>query len=253
MTALSAIGQQLRLHRKQRGMSQLDLANASNSTPRYVSFIETGRSRPGRDVILRLAGALNLTLRDTNVLLVSAGLPLAFAEKSLDDEVMKPVQRLIKQVLNKHDPFPAWVLGPGLQFLDSNAAAEKVLPGLVGMPPKDLIDLWCAPSAHANEKERAYNVFQTLQGLKHELFHHPHPVIPELIAQVESYAAAFDHQPVLQEAPVMCPVLMVNGQPIKTLSTVMRFDKAVNVTMSEIRVELIFPADDESEQILRAM
>lgn len=253
MTAVSAIGIQLRQHRKQRGMSQLDLANAASSTSRYISFIETGRSRPGRDVILRLADALNLTFRDSNELLMSAGLPAAFAEKPLDDKEMEPVQRIIEQVLKKHDPFPAWVIGPGLQFLASNEAAEKVFPGMVGMEPKALIDLWCAPSDYVSEEERAYNVYQTLHGLRQEAFNHPHPIIPSLLQQIEAYAADIDEPPALSDSPVMCPTLNVNGQQVRTLTTVMRFDKAVNVTMAEIRVELMFPADDESEAILRAL
>lgn len=253
MANVSAVGIQIRQHRKQRGLSQLALANAADSTSRYISFIETGRSRPGREVILRLANALNLTFRDSNELLVSAGLPVAFDERPLDDDEMKPVQRIIEEVLKKHDPFPAWVIGPGLQFLASNEAAEKVFPGMVGMAPKELIDLWCAPSDYISEEERAYIVHQTLHGLRQEAFKHPHPVIPDLLQQVEAYAAEIDEPPTLSDSPVMCPTLTVNGQQIRTLTTVMRFDKAVNVTMAEIRVELVFPADDESEAILRAL
>ena len=253
MTELSAIGIQLRQHRKQRGMSQLDLAHAASSTSRYISFIETGRSRPGRELILRIAEALNLTLRDSNELLVSAGLPVAYAERPLEDEEMKPVRRIIEQVLKKHDPFPAWAIGPGLRFLASNQTAEKIYPGLVGMEPQEMIDLWCAPSGNINETERAYIVFQTMHGLRHEAFHYPHPAIPELLRQVEAYAAEIEEPPLFSDSPVMCPTIMVNSQPVQTLSTVMRFDKVVNVTMAEIRVELIFPADDESEAVFRAL
>ncbi len=253
MTTLSPIGIQLRQHRKQRGFSQLDLAHEAGSTPRYISFIETGRSRPGRAIILRLAEALNLTLRDSNALLASAGLPAAFAEQPLDDDAMLPVQRIMEAVLNNHEPFPAWVIGPGMRFLASNAGAEKVYPGLVGMEPKDMISLWCDPANNSDESERAYAVFQTLKGLKQEALHYPHPDLPALIKQVASYAADFESPPLLSDSPVMCPTIMVDGQPVRTLSTVMRFDKVVNVTMAELRVELVFPADDASEAVLRAL
>ncbi len=253
MITLSPIGVQLRQHRKRRGFSQLDLANEAGSTPRYISFIETGRSRPGKELILRIAEALNLTLREINALLISTGLPVAFHELSLDDEDMKPVKRIIEQVLKKHEPFPAWAIGPGLRFLDSNQGAEKIFPGLVGMDPQDMIDMWCAPSNQINEVDRAYNVFQTLKGLRQEALHHPHPEIPLRIKQVQAYAANIKEPHSLSDSPVMCPVIMVNEQPVKTLSTVMRFDKVVNVTMAEIRIELVFPADKESEAILRAL
>lgn len=248
MTELSAIGIQLRQHRKQRGLSQLELAHAASSTPRHISFIETGRSRPGRAVILRLSDALNLTLRDSNELMLSAGLPVAYSEISLDDEDMKPVRRILEHVLKKHDPYPAWVIAPGLRFLACNQAAERVFPGLVGMEPMQLIDLWCGLSAQMGDDERAVIVFQTLQGLRHEAFHHPHPVIPELLRRVEGYAADLAEPPDLSESAVMCPCLVVNGKQIRTLTTVMRFDKAVDVTMAELRIELVFPADEAGER-----
>ena len=253
MKKLSAIGVQLRQHRKQRGLSQLELANIAGSTSRYISFIETGRARPGKDVILKIADALNLTLRDSNELMVSAGLPVAYAHIPLEDEEMKPIRRIIDQVLKKHDPFPAWAIGPGLRFLASNQAAEKVFPGLVGMGPQEMITFWCAPSERVSETERAYIVFQTMHGLQYEAFHHPHPDIPALLQQVESYAAELEKPPHFSESPVLCPTLMVKGQEIQTISTVMRFDKVVNVTMAEIRIELIFPADDKDEEIFRSL
>ena len=251
MNELSNIGIHLRQHRKRRGMSQLALANSAESTSRYISFIETGRARPGREVILRLAESLNLTPRESNELLVAAGLPLLFAEASLTDEEMEPIRKVIEQVLQNHNPFPAWAIGPGLRFLDSNQAAEKVFPGMVGMEPSKLIDLWCRPSDAVAESERAYIVQQTLQGLKHEAFHHPHPEIPALVKQLETYSDEFNELPLVSDSAVMCPTIMVNGHPVRTLSTVMRFDKVVNVTMSEIRIELVFPADQESENIFK--
>ncbi len=253
MKELSNIGIHLRQHRKRRGMSQLALANSAESTSRYISFIETGRARPGREVILRLSESLNLTPRESNELLIAAGLPILFTEASLNDEEMEPVKKVIEQVLQKHDPFPAWAIGPGLRFLNSNQAAEKVFPGMVGMEPSQLIDLWCSPSHEVPESQRAYIVQQTLQGLKHEAFHHPHPEIPALIKQLEGYAAQFDQLPLIAESSVMCPTIMIKGQEVRTLSTVMRFDKVVNVTMSEVRVELVFPADEESEAILKSL
>ncbi len=253
MNTLSPIGIQLRQHRRQRGFSQLDLAHEAGSTPRYISFIETGRSRPGKEVILRLAEALNLTLRDSNALLLSAGLPVVFPEQPLDDVEMQPVRRIIEAVLKNHEPFPAWAIGPGLRFLASNSGAEKVFPGLVGMEPKDMISMWCDPANNSDEDERAYVVFQTLKGLKQEALHYPHPDLPGLIQQVESYAADFKSPPLLSDSPVMCPTIIVNGRQVRTLSTVMRFDKVVNVTMAELRVELVFPADDESEAVLKAL
>lgn len=253
MSDISLIGAQLREHRKNRGMSQLQLAGSSGSTSRYISFIETGRSRPGRNVILKLSEALNLTMRDSNELLVAAGLPAEFTENPLSDKDMEPVQRILKQVLKNHNPFPAWAIGPGLRFIDSNTAAERVFPGMVGMEPRDLIDLWCTPSGFLSEEERVKTVFQTIRFLRHERFHFPHPDLAELIRHAESYAEDLGSSPLLSDSPVMCPTLNLHGKEVRTLTTVMRFDKVVNITMAEIRVELVYPADDESEAIFRAL
>jgi len=162
MEKLSLFGEHLRSYRKRRGISQLELAASACSTPRYISFIETGRSRPGKGVVLRIAKVLNLTLRETNSLLVSAGLRAAFDDIPLDVQEMQPVRRIINQILKKHDPYPAWSIGPGLRFLNSNKAAEKLYPGFVGMEPKDLIDLWCSPDSIIDEGGRAEAIFQTI-------------------------------------------------------------------------------------------
>lgn len=252
MNNVSKIGIQLRQHRKSRGLSQLELAHDAGSTPRHISFIETGRSRPGRNLVLRLADALNLTLRESNDLLDASGLPLAFSDKPLDDPELKSLRRVIDKVLAKHHPFPAWVIGPGLRFLASNQAAEKLFPGIVGSPPSALIDVWCAPQQGVSEEQRAYIVHQTLGGLRRELFHHPHPDLPELIRKVEAYAVHIDEPDGFRESSIEGQSIFIDGQEVKTISTVMRFDKVINVTMSEVRIELIFPADEESEQLMRA-
>lgn len=253
MTKISAIGLLLRQHRKKRHCTQLDLALSAGTTPRYISFIETGRSRPGKNVILRLAEALTLTLRETNALLVAAGLPMSYAERSLDEQQMEPVKRTIDHILKKHEPFPAWVIAPGLRFMASNNAAEKIFPGLVGMEPIDLIDLWCSPSDRFDEQQRAHIIFQTLNGLRHEALYYPHPDVNRAIERVEYYAKDFSEPPIINDTSVMCPTLFVNGQQVRTLTTVMRFDKVVEVTMEEIRIELVFPADQHSESIFRAL
>lgn len=251
MSTATVLGDQLRGHRKQRGLSQLDLAAIAESTPRYISFIESGRSRPGREILLRIAKALNLTLRDTNALLVAAGLPAAFMEPNIEDEQMAPVRHIISQVLKQHEPFPAWVIGPGLQFLESNEAAERVFPGLVGTNPRDLITGWCCGSQELGEAAQAETVFQILHGLRSEAFHHPHPILPELIALAESFAVGLKPPPPIADSPVMGSKLVVAGKQVNTLATVMRFDKVMNVTMAEIRIELVFPADPSSEAVFR--
>jgi transcriptional regulator with XRE-family HTH domain len=95
-------------------MSQLDLAVAAGTTARHVSFCETGRSRPGRDLVLRLAEVLAVPIRERNDLLEAAGLAPVYAARPLDSPELAPVRRVLGQVLAAHEPYPAWVLGRGL-------------------------------------------------------------------------------------------------------------------------------------------
>lgn len=253
MSNMLLLGEQMRSHRKRNGMSQMALANKADSTPRYVSFIETGRSRPGRAVVLKISKALNLSLRDTNSMLLAAGLPAIYVEPAFDDAEMEPVLRVIKEVLRKHEPYPAWVIGPGLHFLDSNQAAERVFPGLVGQDPKEMIKLWCAKDNPLGSDVRTDTIFQLLDGLRYESFHYPHPVIPALLDLVENFAKGLERPASQAESPIMCPTLYVAGKQVRTLSTVMRFDKGANITMAEIRIELVFPADKESDDIFQQL
>lgn len=244
-------GEHLRQFRKRRGMSQLDLAVSANSTARYVSFIETGRSRPGREIVLRLAAALGLTLRESNQLLKSTGLRPEYEENDLCEDALTPARRVVESVLKNHCPYPAWSIGPGLRFLSSNEAAEKIFPGLVGLAPERIVDLFCSRSGGQEESQRKKNVQQMMAALRQEMLHYPHPDLPALLERAEGYAAGVDFSHVGHDAPFVFGTLPINGQTARTISTVMRFDKSNNVTVSEIRVELIFPADDQSDRLLR--
>lgn len=104
---ISPFGHRLRRWRTIRRMSQLDLAIAAGTTARHLSFIETGRSRPGRDLILRLGDALDLPLPDRNALLAAAGLPSAFPAHDLGSQALAPVDKVLDTVLDSHEPYPA--------------------------------------------------------------------------------------------------------------------------------------------------
>jgi len=244
MPTLSRFGERLRAWRKRRGLSQLDLALIAGTTSRYVSFVETGRSRPGRGVVLRLADAMSLSLRDSNALLVAAGLSPAYTEQPLDDAQMAPVRRVVDAVLRNHEPYPAWAIGPALKFLGSNAAAERIFPGMTQMSPEALVDMWCSPAMGEGWQESAR---QTVAALRTELLQRPHPDLPALLSRAEDHAKGLGPAPDSLDTRAMCSTMQIQGRAIRTLSTVMHFDHPSDVTMAEIRVELIFPADADAE------
>lgn len=253
---LSAFGQQLRHWRRRSGLSQLDLALKAGTTPRHISFIETGRSRPGRDIILRLCGVLDVPVRERNSLLVSAGLPAAFPARDLSDEAMRPVKLVLDRVLRGHEPYPAWVVGRGMQFLASNCGAEALFPGMCALQPEEIVDLWFGPGPFRDLVENWSDVvWAGVAGLRREASRFSDPRLDQLLRRAEAHASGIPIPAprVLLDVPVICPRLRIGGYTIRTISTVMRFDTAVDVTASELRLELMFPADDESEAYFKQL
>src|SRR5687768_6883909 len=109
-SARDRFGDLVRYWRRVRAMSQLDLAAAAATTPRYMSFVETGRSQPSREMVLRLALALGVPLRDRNGLLVAAGFAPVYPEHDLDDPAMAKVMAALDHLLDAHAPYPAVVM-----------------------------------------------------------------------------------------------------------------------------------------------
>jgi transcriptional regulator with XRE-family HTH domain len=235
-------------------MSQLELATEAGTTTRHLSFLETGRSRPGAELVLRLATALDVPIRERNALLVAAGLAPVYPALSLGDGAMTAVQRVLDRVLASHEPYPAWVGSRGFRFLLANRAAEAMFPGLCAMSPEAIVDLWFGPGPFRELVENWQDVvWAGVAGLRREAVRASDPALTELLRRAEGHAKAIpppehDARP---ELPVICPRLNIGGRRVRTISTVMRFDTAVEVTASELRVELMFPADDESDRFFR--
>ncbi|MFE2702757.1 helix-turn-helix domain-containing protein [Streptomyces mirabilis] len=134
--------------RTARRVSQLELASRAGTTQRYVSFIERGRSVPGREIVIRLAESLGLTLRERNSLLLAAGYAPAFAESPLDAVALKPVREALDSILEGHLPYPAVVAGPRGELVAANEAfdilTEGADPALLA-PPVNVLRLALHP------------------------------------------------------------------------------------------------------------
>jgi transcriptional regulator with XRE-family HTH domain len=237
-------------------MSQLDLALQAGTTPRHVSFIETGRSRPGRDLVLRLAAAMDVPLRERNTMLIAAGLSAAFPARELSEIAMRPVRLVLDRVLQGHEPYPAWVIGRGMNFLASNCGAEALFPGMCRMRPEEIVDLWFGPGPFRANVENWPDVVRAgVASLRREASRTSDPTVFALLRQAEAHLREVDDGSDNPEAdmPTICPRLNFDGHTIRTVSTVMRFDTAADVTASELRVELLFPADDRSDACLREL
>ena len=122
-----SLGKLLKSWRSARGLSQLDLALQADVSARHISFVETGRSQPSRDMVIRLADTLNVPLRDRNRLLLAAGYAPAYSETALDDESMGQVRQALAFVLRKHEPYPAFVLDNKWNIVQGNKAHQRLL------------------------------------------------------------------------------------------------------------------------------
>lgn len=263
-TETSPFGRRLRYWRSARGMSQLDLASAAGTTSRHLSFCETGRSRPGRDLVLRLADVLAVPVRDRNDLLEAAGLPPAYPARGLDSPQLAPVRRVLDQVLAAHDPYPAWVLGRGMAVVDANRAARALFPGVVGLTSEQFVDVWFGPGPLADRIVNRAEVLRAgLAQLRREAWASGDPAMTAVLTRARTLAAQAFAEGLAgaevgaadawhpDDSPVSCPILDLGGRVVRTVSTVMRFDTAVEVTTSELRVELMYPADPDSDRALR--
>ena len=249
-TPLTSFSQSLRYWRQRRGKSQLDLATEAQTTPRHISFIETGRSRPGHELILRLARALDLQTRDTNGLLTAAGFAPAFQEHRLDAEVMRPYTGAIRALLDNHDPYPASAFDPLGRIHMTNAAHRRLFPGAEDRSPEEAIDGFYRDRAGLDFENWAEVAWAYADRWRLEASRTGNPELVRLAERAEGHLAQVRRPPPAEsDGAVLTPRIRVDGQTYRTFSTVLRFDTAREVTLSEIRIELIFPADDETADL----
>lgn len=249
--ASNAFGSQLRYWRRVRGLSQLNLALAADTTPRHLSFLETGRSRPGADMVLRLAEALAVPLRERNRLLAAAGLPAAFDEQDLDAPELARFRTVLARMLAAHTPFPGFVFDrhyyivaatPAAEHLLAAAATERNMVRLLFAPDgawRNLLDNWEQVAAYA------------LTQLQDDALRYPHD--PQLRELTElAHEAGIGHA-ALDRVPAASPRLRLGTEVVDTISVIARFGSPDQATPEELRVELLYPADEAAERFFHQL
>jgi transcriptional regulator with XRE-family HTH domain len=257
-----SFGHQLREWRKRRGMSQLGLACDADISTRHLSFIETGRSMPSREMVLRLAERLSITTREQNVLLVAAGYAPVFPARPLEDPQLEAARTAIEIVMNGHKPYPAFVLDRHWQMLAWNGALpglfEDVDPELL-KPPANVLRLCLHPKGLApriaNLAECADNI---LLRLSRRIELTADPLLMDIKAELEGYLKVAGVRPFARGDTRLDEVLTVMrirvGEKLLSLfSTTMVFGSAVDITLSELALECFFPADTETGVILHQL
>jgi transcriptional regulator with XRE-family HTH domain len=251
------IGEHLRAWRQLRRLSQLDLAGDAEISTRHLSFVETGRAAPSRDMVLRLAERLDVPLRERNVLLVAAGFAPAFPQRALDDPALKAARQAIELVLKAHEPNPALAIDRHWNLV---AANRMVMPLLHGITPRllgqplNVLRLSFHPEALA---ARTVNLgdwcAHLLERLHRQCETTADPELMRLYQELKAYPVPARRGPVPSDA-VVVPFIMRRGEDVLSfISTTMMFGTPLDITLSEIAVETFFPADEFTAGRLRAM
>jgi transcriptional regulator with XRE-family HTH domain len=258
-----SVGQLLRGWRRRRQLSQLELACEAEVSARHVSFLETGRALPSREMLLRLSECLNIPLRERNVLLVAAGLAPTYRERPLEDPNMAHVRQAIEQVMVGHEPYPALVVDRHWRLVASNRAAAALLQGVAPAllsPPLNVLRVSLHPEGLA---PRIENLAQWRSHLLHRLRHQVgatgDAALAELHAELRAYpppgsGLRWSEDDAEAGAAVVVPLrLRAGGRLLSFFSTTTVFGTPRDVTVSELAIESFFPADPATAQALQQM
>jgi transcriptional regulator with XRE-family HTH domain len=248
---VSPFGARLRQWRRHRGLSQLGLAGQVASTARHISFLETGRSRPSRQMVLRLADALDVGLRESNELLHAAGLPGTYPQATLDGPDLAPYRAAIDRMLDAHEPYPAMVIDRHWNVILANRACSALFgPQVVGSNfVRDSLANPAAAQAIVNWPEVAW---AGLDRLRHHLHRTPFDQeLHRLVTLAESALASVPRPSTAEPTLAICPWFRIGDQIVRTIAMVARFDPIAEVTLDELRVELMYPLDQAAERFFR--
>ncbi|WP_028922737.1 helix-turn-helix domain-containing protein [Pseudonocardia acaciae] len=250
----NGVGTELRRWRNLRRVSQLELAALADTTQRHVSFIESGRSHPGRAVVIRLAESLGLSLRERNDLLAAAGYAPVFAESGLDDSALRPVRAALDQILRGHQPYPALVIAGYGRVVATNDAVEVFTEGAAPdllNPPFNMLRLMLHPRGMGrrvrNLDEWGRHVIENLRARSRRS---PDPRLDEFIAELAGYlppaTVGRDHL----GFSVPMRLASADGE-LNLITTLTSFATATDVTLAELHLEAFLPADEATADRLR--
>jgi transcriptional regulator with XRE-family HTH domain len=260
---MRTVGDHIRAWRRRRRLSQLDFALDVEVSQRHLSFIESNRSNPSREMVLRIADHLDVPLRDRNAMLVAAGFAPQFRECSLDDPALVAPRAAIDQVLRAHEPFPAIAVDRHWNLVAANSAVAPLISLATDQSllanPVNVLRLSLAPGGLAphivNLSEWRQHL---LERLRRQIQVSNDIVLQRLLAELLALplpASAEDHGVRDQDqSAVMVPLkLSTPTGMLSFFSTVTVFGTPVEITLSEIALEAFFPADAETAETLRKM
>jgi transcriptional regulator with XRE-family HTH domain len=255
-------GEHLRHWRQHRRLSQQGLAHEADISTRHLSFVETGRAVPSREMVLRLAERLDVPLRERNALLVAAGYAPMYRERPLEDPALAPARQAVELILKSHEPHPALAVDRHWNLL----AANRMLPHLLAgadpallQPPVNVLRLSLHPQGLG---PRIVNLGQWREHLFERLRQQVHAtgdaVLASLLEELRGYPlppGAHDTRLEGELLGVAMPFLFrtADGGVLRFISTTTVFGSPVDVTLQELALETFFPADDATAAALRRL
>jgi transcriptional regulator with XRE-family HTH domain len=252
------IGDQLREWRQRRRLSQLDLALEAEISTRHLSFVETGRAQPSRDMVLHLAEQLRIPLRERNALLLAAGFAPVYPERPLTDPALDAARQAVDLVLAGHEPYPALAVDRHWTMVAANKAASHLLAAGIDaallQPPVNVLRLSLHPLGLA---PRIVNFGEwrahIIARLRQQIDASGDPVLEDLLAELRAYpgGGAQGREDAAAAAIVVPLQLRGPGGVFSFFGTTTVFGTPVDVTLAELAIESFFPADAATAEALR--
>jgi transcriptional regulator with XRE-family HTH domain len=254
------VGNLLRKWRERRRLSQLDLATEAEISTRHLSFLETGRSQPSREMVLRLAERLDVPLRERNALLIAAGYAPAYSERPFDDPALQSARKAVDLVLAGHEPYPAIAIDRHWTLIAYNNAVPPLMAGAdpaLLRPPINVLRLSLHPEGIS---PRIANLAQwrshLFARLRRQIEVTADPILEELLNELSGYPMHGEGEAADNEdyAGFVVPFQFVTEHGVLSfISTTTIFGTPVDITLSELAVESFFPADAATAMALRGL
>ena len=260
-TSPKGVGPLLRAWREQRRVSQLELALRADSSARHISFIETGRSRPSEEMVLRLAEHLDVPVRERNALLLAAGYAPHFPETPLDDPSLDALREGVERLIQCYEPYPALVVDATYDVVAANRGILMLLEGVpesLLTPPLNAMRLTLHPEGLA---PRIRNLREwrghLLAQMERQIALHRSQPLRELYEEVAAYPvpeSAHEEEPPYPVPHFALPMRIEHeGRTLSFISSISTFNTPMDVTVAELAVETFLPADPATVKYLRSL
>lgn len=250
-------GDYLRHWRQHRRLSQLDLAQDAEISARHLSFVETGRSVPSREMVLRLAEHLDVPLRDRNQLLLAGGYAPIYSEASLHSPAMLAIRETLRRLLKAHEPYPALVVDRWWNIVEANAGSRLFTDGAAPellAAPINALRLTLHPDGLAGRISNLPEIrTSVLTSLQRQVTSTADPDLQDLYDELRGYSGG-GRAEAPGPAEVVVPMKLRHGdRDLSLLTTIATFGTPLDVTVSELMIESFFPADEATAEYLRKL